>query len=45
MVIFSVFFGSLVVGALVANALGRLPNAEQLQAEDRQRFARFRRDL
>ena len=44
-VILTVFFVGLTVGGLVANALSRLPNAEQLQAEDRERFARFERDL
>jgi hypothetical protein len=40
-VIFIVFMGGLVIGALIANALGRLPNAEQLEAEDRARFRKL----
>ena len=36
------FFATLVIGSLIANARGRLPNAEELQEQDRKRFARFR---
>ena len=39
------FFGALVVGSLVARALGRLPTADELQEEDRVRFARYERSL
>jgi hypothetical protein len=39
------FFASLVIGSLVANALGRLPNAEELQEQDRKRFARYEQEL
>jgi hypothetical protein len=42
-VIFVGFIAALVVGSLIANALGRLPTAEQLQVEDQQRIARYRR--
>jgi hypothetical protein len=44
-VCFAVFFAGLVIGSLVASALGRLPNAEELQEQDRRRFARFERAL
>ena len=37
------FFGTLVIGSLIANARGRLPNAEELQAQDRERLARYNR--
>ena len=37
-VIFAAFFGGLVIGALVADARGVLPTAEQLQEEDRERM-------
>jgi hypothetical protein len=30
------FFATLVIGSLVANTLGRLPNAEELQEQDRE---------
>ena len=39
--IFAVFMGGLVVGSLIANALGKLPNAEQLQAEDQARYKKI----
>jgi hypothetical protein len=39
------FFGTLLIGSLIANALGRLPNAEELQQQDRERFARYERAL
>jgi hypothetical protein len=39
------FFGTLVIGSLVANGLGRLPNAAELQQQDRERFARYERAL
>jgi hypothetical protein len=39
------FFATLVIGSLIANARGRLPNAEELQEEDRERFARYERAL
>jgi len=39
--IFAVFMGGLVVGSLIANALGKLPNAEQLEAEDRARYKKI----
>jgi hypothetical protein len=44
-VVLVAFFASLVIGALVANALGRLPDAAGLQEEDRVRFARFERSF
>jgi hypothetical protein len=36
--IFAVFMGGIVIGSLVANAAGVLPDAEQLQEQDRARF-------
>ena len=36
-IIFSVFFAGIVIGGLIADATGRLPSAEELQAEDRAR--------
>jgi hypothetical protein len=39
------FFATLVIGSLIADALGRLPNAEELQEQDRARFARYERAL
>jgi hypothetical protein len=39
------FFATLVIGSLIANALGRLPNAAQLQQQDRERLARYERAL
>ena len=41
--IFIAFMGGLVVGSLVANGLGRLPSAEQLEAEDQARMSKFQR--
>jgi hypothetical protein len=41
-VILGVFFGGLVIGGLVADALGALPTAEQLQDEDSGRLQRWR---
>jgi hypothetical protein len=43
-VILSVFFGGLVVGAIIANARGALPDAEQLPAQDQARWARIARE-
>jgi hypothetical protein len=42
-VIFIVFIVGLAIGSLVAQARGRLPTAEELQIEDQQRAAGFRR--
>ena len=39
--IFVAFMGGLVVGSLVADALGKLPTAEQLEAEDRARYKKI----
>jgi hypothetical protein len=39
------FLGGLVIGAIVANALGRLPSAEELQEEDRKRLSRYERSF
>ena len=43
-VILSVFFGGLVVGAVIAHALGALPTAEGLAAEDQARWAHIARE-
>jgi hypothetical protein len=43
-VIFSVFFGGLVIGAIITNARGVLPTAEELAAEDQARWARIARE-
>ena len=40
-VILAVFFGGLVIGGLIADALGVLPTAEQLQEEDGKRLQRW----
>ena len=40
-ILFSVFFAGIVIGGLIADATGRLPSAEELQAEDRARYARI----
>jgi hypothetical protein len=42
-VIFIVFIMGLVVGSLVANALGRLPSAEELEEQDRLRLRKLER--
>jgi hypothetical protein len=40
-VFFAAFFGLLIIGSVVANATGHLPNADQLEAEDRRRWAKI----
>jgi hypothetical protein len=44
-IVFALFFGAIVVGSLVAWAFGKLPDAEQLEVEDRRRWERYERDL
>lgn len=44
-VVFAVFFGAIVIGTVIAQALGKLPDAAQLEVEDRRRWARYERDL
>ena len=44
-VVLALFFGLLVVGSLVANAFGRLPDADELEKQDHTRFARYERSL
>ena len=39
------FFAALFGGSLIADALGVLPNADQLQEQDRQKWACYRRWL
>jgi hypothetical protein len=43
-VIFCVFIAAIVVGSLVANALGRLPNSEELALEDQRRWGQIERE-
>ena len=43
-ILFSVFFAGIVIGGLIADAAGRLPSAEELQAEDRARYAKIARE-
>jgi hypothetical protein len=43
-VLFSVFFAGITIGGVVAHALGRLPTAEELQAEDQARWAQIARE-
>jgi hypothetical protein len=43
-VIFVIAIAALVLGAIITNALGVLPNAEQLEAEDRARFRKLERE-
>jgi hypothetical protein len=40
-VLLAAFFGALIVGSIVAEACGRLPTADQLAAQDRERWRRF----
>jgi hypothetical protein len=42
--IFLAFMGALIIGSLIANAAGVLPNSEQLEQEDQARFARIARE-
>jgi hypothetical protein len=42
-IIFSVFFGLLVIGGLAADASGHLPSADGLQQEDRDRLEQWAR--
>ena len=43
-ILFSVFFAGIVIGGLIADATGRLPSAEGLQAEDLARYTRIARE-
>ena len=40
-ILFAVFFGGITVGALIANKVGALPTADQLEAEDQARWVKF----
>jgi hypothetical protein len=40
-ILFAVFFGGITVGALIAAKLGKLPNADELEAEDQARWVKF----
>jgi hypothetical protein len=44
-VIFSVLMGGLVIGSLIADAMGRLPSVEELQEEDRRRTGKLEEAL
>jgi hypothetical protein len=39
--IFVAFIGALVIGSVIAQALGVLPSAEELEAQDRARFRKL----
>jgi hypothetical protein len=39
--IFLAFIGGVVIGSLIANAAGVLPNSEELEEQDRARFAKI----
>ena len=43
-ILFREFFSGIVIVGLIADATGRLPSAEELQAEDRARYARIARE-
>jgi hypothetical protein len=45
LVILFTFFGLLVIGAAISDALGKLPTAAELEAEDRARYAEIQRWL
>lgn len=45
LVIFFAFFGLLVIGAAVTDALGVLPSAAELEAQDHARWSRIQRDM
>jgi hypothetical protein len=40
-ILFALFFGGITIGALIANKLGKLPTADELEAEDQARWIRF----
>ena len=40
-ILFAVFFGGITIGALIANKLGALPTADELEAEDQKRWVKF----
>ena len=40
-VVFAVFFGSIVIGSEIADKLGKLPSAEAMQQEDQVRYAKI----
>ena len=41
--IFLAFMGCLIVGSLIANALGALPGSEELERQDQARLTRIER--
>ena len=41
--IFLAFMGAIIVGSLIANALGVLPSADELEEQDKARFAKIER--
>jgi hypothetical protein len=43
-VFFAAFFGLLIVGSIIANATGHLPDADELQAEDQRRWTKIDRE-
>jgi hypothetical protein len=40
-ILFAVFFGGITIGALIANKLGKLPSADELEAQDQARWVKF----
>jgi hypothetical protein len=44
-VIFVVFIAALVIGSLVANALGVLPTADEIVDQDARRMGKFEKSL
>jgi len=44
-IVLAVFFGAIVIGSTVAYAFGKLPDAAQLEVEDRRRWAHYERDF
>ena len=39
--IFLAFMGAVIVGSLIADGVGALPNSEELERQDRARFAKI----
>ena len=44
-VIMIVFFVGLVIGSAIAESLGRLPTAKELEEQDQARYERFKREM
>lgn len=39
--IFLAFMGAIIIGSLIANGLGALPNSEELEQQDQARFTKI----